>query len=209
MSTELAVAEKLMQVKAIQLNLQDPYTWASGWRSPIYCDNRKTLSHPHVREFIKSELSNAVFQNFPEADVIAGVVTAGVPWGAMVADQIKLPFVYVRSAPKAHGLGNQIEGELPANAKVVVIEDLISTGKSSMEAIEALKAAGADVVGIAAIFTYGFELSAKVFAEQRIPMQILSNYDALCTLAGQKGMFTTEELAVLAEWRTKPSEWGR
>jgi orotate phosphoribosyltransferase len=207
MTTELAVAEKLLQVKAIQLNLQEPYTWASGWRSPIYCDNRKILSHPHVREFVKSELSNAVFQNFPDADAIAGVVTAGVPWGAMVADQIKLPFVYVRSAPKAHGLGNQIEGELQPGAKVVVMEDLISTGKSSMEAIVALRAAGAEIVGLAAIFTYGFEVSTNLFAQENIPLQILSNYDALCQLAGNKGMFNEEQLKTLSEWRTSPSTW--
>ncbi|MFM2386552.1 MAG: hypothetical protein RL660_1309 [Bacteroidota bacterium] len=208
MTTEMAVAEKLLQVKAIQLNVQTPYTWASGWKSPIYCDNRKTLSYPHVREFIKSELSNAVFQNFADADAIAGVVTAGVPWGAMVADQIKLPFVYVRSAPKAHGLGNQIEGELAPGSKVVVMEDLISTGKSSMEAIDALRAAGAEVVGLAAIFTYGFQKSVDLFAAQNIPLQILSNYDALCELSKQKAMFSEQELEALAQWRIAPAEWG-
>jgi orotate phosphoribosyltransferase len=155
MKNELQVAEKLLQINAIKLNLQAPYTWASGWRSPIYCDNRKVLSYPQVREFIKSEMSNIVFQQFTDAEVVAGVATAGIPHGALIADQIKLPFIYVRSAPKGHGLGNQIEGVLEPGQKVIVIEDLISTGKSSMQVVDVLRANGANVIGMVAIWFSG------------------------------------------------------
>ncbi len=207
MTNELQVAEKLLQIKAIKLNLESPYTWASGWKSPIYCDNRKTLSYPNVREFIKSEMSNAIFQTFGDAEVIAGVATAGIPHGAMVADQIKLPFIYVRSSPKAHGLGNQIEGVLEPGQKVVVVEDLISTGKSSMQVVDVLRDQGAEVIGMCAIFTYGFPEATALFAEKNVPLITLSNYDALLELAKQKAMFTDKELAILAEWKNNPSIW--
>jgi orotate phosphoribosyltransferase len=152
MKRELLVAEKLLQINAVKLNSQNPFTWASGWKSPIYCDNRKLLSYPHVRDFIKSELTNLVFTEFPGAEVIAGVATAGIPHGTLVADLLSLPFIYVRSKPKEHGMGNQIEGVLESGQEVVVIEDLISTGKSSMQAIEAIRAAGAKVVGLVSVF---------------------------------------------------------
>src|SRR5215510_5070097 len=152
------VAEKLLQVNAVKLNVNEPFTWASGWKSPIYCDNRRVLSFPFIRDFIKSEMCNVVFEKFPEAEVLAGVATAGIAWGAMAADQLKLPYVYVRPKPKEHGLGNQIEGQLDSGKKVLVIEDLISTGKSSLQVCDVLKQAGAEVIGMVSIFTYGFSV---------------------------------------------------
>jgi orotate phosphoribosyltransferase len=207
MKNELQVAEKLLQINAIKLNLLEPYTWASGWRSPIYCDNRKVLSYPHVREFIKSEMSNVVFQQFTNAEVVAGVATAGIPHGALIADQIKLPFIYVRSAPKGHGLGNQIEGVLEKGQKVIVIEDLISTGKSSMQVVDVLRGQGADVIGMVAIFTYGFAEATQLFADNNVPLVTLSNYEALLQLAKEKQMFSETELQTLGEWRQNPSTW--
>jgi orotate phosphoribosyltransferase len=209
MKNELQVAEKLLQINAIKLNLLEPYTWASGWRSPIYCDNRKVLSYPHVREFIKSEMSNVVFQQFTEAEVVAGVATAGIPHGALIADQIKLPFIYVRSAPKGHGLGNQIEGVLEPGQKVIVIEDLISTGKSSMQVVDVLRAQGADVIGMVAIFTYGFAEATQLFVDNNVPLVTLSNYESLLQLAKEKNMFTESEIQTLGEWRENPSGWMR
>lgn len=202
------IAEKLLQINAIKLNLNQPFTWASGWKSPIYCDNRKSLSHPHLREFIKSEMSNRIMDDFPDAEVIAGVATAGIPWGAMVADQIKLPFIYVRSTPKAHGLGNQIEGEMREGAKVVVIEDLISTGKSSLEVVDALRASGAEVLGMCAIFTYGFPKAADAFADKNVALSTLSDYGSLVELATEKSMFTEDEAKILAQWREAPDTWS-
>src|SRR5215813_12949245 len=156
MTNEKAVAEKLLQVNAVKLNPEHPFTWASGWKSPIYCDNRKVLSFPFIRDFIKSEMCNVLFEKFPEADLLAGVATAGIAWGAMAADQLKLPYVYVRSKPKEHGLGQQIEGYYQKGQPTVVIEDLISTGKSSLQVIEILRAEGLEVVGLVSIFNYGF-----------------------------------------------------
>ena len=153
MTNEIAVAEKLLQVAAVKLSPNDPFTWASGWKSPIYCDNRKVLSFPYVRDFIKSEMCNVIFEKFGEAETLAGVATAGIPWGAMAADQLKLPYIYVRPKPKEHGLGNQIEGAFTPGQKVLVIEDLISTGKSSLQVVDVLRTAGAEVVGMVAIFT--------------------------------------------------------
>lgn len=176
-------AEKLLQIKALQLNVNQPFTWASGWHSPVYCDNRKALSFPHVRDYLKSELANAVLENFPEAEGIAGVATAGIPHGALVADLLRLPFLYVRSKPKGHGLGNQIEGVLSEGQKIVVIEDLVSTGKSSLEAVDALRAAGADVIGLCALFTYGFPQSEAAFKDAGVPLVTLSNYQALMEVA--------------------------
>src|SRR6187399_575703 len=159
------VAEKLLQVNAVKLNPENPFTWASGWKSPIYCDNRKVLSFPFIRDYIKSELCNVVFEKFPDATLLAGVATAGIAWGTMVADQLKLPFIYVRPKPKGHGLGNQIEGFYERGKKVVVIEDLISTGKSSLEVVEVLRKEGLEVVGMVSIFTYGFDVAEKAFSE--------------------------------------------
>src|ERR1700736_5513550 len=166
--SQKAVAEKLLQVQAIRLNVKEPFTWSSGWKSPIYCDNRKVLSFPYIRDFIKSEMCNVLFDRFPEAALLAGVATAGIPWGAMAADQLKLPFIYVRSKPKEHGMGNQIEGFYEAGKQVVVIEDLISTGKSSISVIQALRAAGLHIMGLVSIFNYGFDEAAGVFAKEGI-----------------------------------------
>lgn len=209
MNRETAVAEKLLQINAVKLNLQNPFTWASGWKSPIYCDNRKILSYPHVRDFIKSEMTNMVFTEFPEAEVIAGVATAGIPHGALVADLLTLPFVYVRSKPKEHGMGNQIEGVLEQGKKVLVIEDLISTGMSSMQAVEAIQQAGAEVIGICSVFNYGFDIAKNLFENKGIKMISLSNYNALISLSLEKNTITNEDEILLKQWRENPSEWGK
>jgi orotate phosphoribosyltransferase len=209
MNREFAVAEKLLQINAVKLNLQNPFTWASGWKSPIYCDNRKILSYPHIRDFIKSEMTNAVFTEFPDAEVIAGVATAGIPHGALVADLLTLPFVYVRSKAKEHGMGNQIEGVLEAGKKVVVIEDLISTGMSSMQAVDALQMAGAEVIGICSVFNYGFDVAKNLFESKHIRMLSLSNYNALLELALEKNIIKEGDVSLLKEWRANPSQWGK
>ncbi len=207
MTNEKAVAEKLLQINAIKLSPQAPFTWASGWKSPIYCDNRKVLSFPYIRDFIKSEMCSVIFEKFPEADVLAGVATAGIAWGAMAADQLKYPYIYVRPKPKEHGLGNQIEGSLEKGQKVLVIEDLISTGKSSLQVCEVLKAAGAEVIGMVSIFTYGFEIAEKAFQEAGIPFQSLTNYPTLIELALEKGIIAAEEQNTLLNWRQDPANW--
>jgi len=207
MTNERAVAEKLLQINAIRLNPHEPFIWASGWKSPIYCDNRKVLSFPHVREFVKSEMCNVVFESFPEAEYLAGVATAGIPWGAMASDQLKLPYIYVRPKPKEHGLGNQIEGFFEAGKKVVVVEDLISTGKSSLQVVEVLRKAGLEVEGMVAIFTYGFPEAAHAFTEAGVPLITLTNYSTLIDLAIQKGMVSPDQAGILKEWAESPSEW--
>jgi len=207
MTNERAVAEKLLQVNAIRLNPDEPFTWASGWKSPIYCDNRRVLSFPHVREFIKSELCNVIFEAFPEADYLAGVATAGIPWGAMAADQLKLPFVYVRPKPKEHGLGNQIEGFIEAGKKVIVVEDLISTGKSSLQVVEVLRNAGLQVEGMVAIFTYGFPIASQSFSEAGVQLKTLTNYQTLIDLAIQKRIVQQDQESVLKEWADNPAAW--
>ncbi|MGI9190973.1 MAG: orotate phosphoribosyltransferase [Chitinophagaceae bacterium] len=209
MIREQAVADKLLQIQAVKLSPNAPFTWASGWKSPIYCDNRRILSYPHIRDFVKSELTNMVFTQFPDADLIAGVATAGIPHGALVADLLSLPFVYVRSKPKEHGMGNQIEGEVKPGQKAVVIEDLISTGKSSMEAVVALQAAGIEVVGLCSIFTYGFPQAEKVFSDAGIKTLSLSNYAALIDTAVQREIITADQVALLSAWREHPDTWGR
>ncbi len=207
MTNEKAVAEKLLQINAIKLSPQQPFTWASGWKSPIYCDNRKALSYPYIRDFIKSEMCSVIFEKFPEADVLAGVATAGIPWGAMAADQLKLPFIYVRPKPKEHGLSNQIEGELEKGQKVLVIEDLISTGKSSLQVCDVLKASGADVIGMVSIFTYGFEIAENAFKNAHIPYYSLTNYQTLISLALDKGTIASEEQNTLLNWSADPANW--
>jgi orotate phosphoribosyltransferase len=209
MNSEKQVAEKLLQINAIRLNLQTPFTWTSGWKSPIYCDNRRILSFPFVRDFIKSEMSNVVFETFGEAAAIAGVATAGIPHGALVADQLKLPFLYVRSKAKGHGLGNRIEGYLEPGTKTVVIEDLISTGGSSLDACRALREAGAEVIGLVSVFNYGFPVAANAFQEAGIEVRSLSNYAALIQVALDKGLVTAAEQESLAGWREAPESWGR
>jgi orotate phosphoribosyltransferase len=207
MTNEKAVAEKLLQIQAIRLNLESPFTWASGWKSPIYCDNRKVLSFPYIRDFIKSEICNLVFEQFPEADMMAGVATAGIAWGAMAADQLKLPFIYVRPKPKEHGLGNQIEGYYEPGQKVIVIEDLISTGKSSLQVVDVLKQAGLKVVGMVSIFTYGFPVARQAFEQAQVPYRSLTNYETLISLAIEKRIVTAEQEDILLKWKEDPANW--
>ncbi len=207
MTNEQAVAEKLLQVKAIKLNTETPFTWASGWKSPIYCDNRKVLSFPHVREFVKSEMCNVLFEHFQDAALLAGVATAGIPWGAMAADQLKLPFIYVRPKPKEHGLGNQIEGAFEAGQKTVVIEDLISTGKSSLQVVEVLRNAGVEVMGMVSIFNYGFDAAHEAFEKAGVPYRSLTNYETLIALAIEKGIVDPAQQSMLLKWRKDPAHW--
>ncbi len=207
MSTQKHFAEKLLQIKALQINLQKPYVWASGWQSPVYCDNRKVLSYPHVRDFVKSELANMVLEHFPDAEVIAGVATAGIPHGVMAADLLKLPFIYVRSKPKEHGMGNQIEGVLEKGQKVVVIEDLISTGKSSLQVVDVLRAEGAEVVGMCGLFTYGFPVADEAFEKAMVPLHTISNYAALMEVAEDMKLVQPEHQPVLQGWRLDPGNW--
>lgn len=207
MTNETAVAEKLLQVNAVKLSPSQPFTWASGWKSPIYCDNRRVLSFPYVREFIKSEMSNTIFSAFPEAELLAGVATAGIAWGALSADQLKLPYIYVRPKPKEHGLGNQIEGFYEKGQKVIVVEDLISTGKSSLQVVDVLKAAGLEVMGMVAIFSYGFPVASAAFAAAGVPFKTLTNYETLINLAVQKGTVDPAQQQVLLNWQADPSKW--
>lgn len=205
--SEKVIAERLLQVQAVKLNPEQPFTWASGWKSPVYCDNRRVLSFPVARDLVKSELCRLIFEKCPEAEGIAGVATAGIAWGAMVADQLKMPFVYVRSSPKDHGMGNQIEGVVNPGQKVVVVEDLVSTGKSSLSICETLRAAGAEVVAMVCIFTYGFDVAARAFEEAKIPLYNLTDYNALSNLAIEKGIIPGEQLNTLLKWRENPAAW--
>jgi orotate phosphoribosyltransferase len=209
MSTQKHFAEKLLQIKALQVNLQQPYTWASGWKSPVYCDNRKVLSYPHVRDFVKSELANMVLEHFPDAEVIAGVATAGIAHGVMAADLLKLPFIYVRSKPKEHGMGNQIEGHMEPGKKVVVIEDLVSTGKSSLQVVDALRESGAEVIGMCALFTYGFPIAEQAFEQSFVSLRTISNYNALMEVAGDQKLIQPEQKETLEQWRIDPGNWGK
>ncbi len=207
MTNEKAVAEKLLQIKAIRLNPQEPFTWASGWKSPIYCDNRKTLSFPYTRDFVKSELCNVIFEQFPEADVVAGVATAGIAWGAMAADQLKLPYIYVRPKPKEHGLGNQIEGFYEPGQRVVVVEDLVSTGKSSLQVCEVLQKQGLIIEGMVCIFSYGFEVADQAFEQAGVSLKSLTNYQTLIALAIENGTIGAAEEDTLLNWRKDPANW--
>jgi orotate phosphoribosyltransferase len=208
-SNQKAVAEKLLQVEAVKLSPDQPFTWASGWKSPIYCDNRKVLGFPYMREFIKSELCSVIFEEFPEADLLAGVATAGIAWGAMAADQLKLPYIYVRPKPKEHGMGNQIEGHFEPGKRVLVIEDLVSTGKSSLQVVDVLKAAGMQIEGMVSIFNYGFAVAEKAFDDSGVKFKSLTNYEALIQLAVEKGIVSGEQENLLMQWRTDPAAWGR
>lgn len=209
MTDKLAIAAKLLQIKAIKLNVNQPFTWASGWKSPIYCDNRKILSFPFIRDFIKSEMCNVIFQSFEEADMIAGVATAGIPWGAMAADQLKLPYIYVRPKPKEHGLGNQIEGFIENGKNIVVVEDLISTGKSSLQVVDVLKNAGVEVVGMVSIFTYGFEKATEAFKSYDLRTVSLTDYPSLIELAVQQGVVSASDQQTLNDWRHDPANWRK
>lgn len=202
-------ASKLLNVKAIKLQPNDPFTWASGWKSPFYCDNRKTLSYPGLRNFVKLELVHAVLEHFPEAEAVAGVATGAIAQGALVADELNLPFVYVRSKAKDHGMGNLIEGELEKGSKVVVVEDLISTGGSSLKAVAALREAGYEVVGMVASYTYGFPVAAEAFAEVGVRLETLTDYDHVVAEAVATGYIAESDVKVLAEWRKNPSEWRK
>jgi len=207
MSAEREVAKKLLQIKAIKLSPQKPFTWASGWRSPIYCDNRTLLSYPEVRSFIVDQFVAAA-KGFEPFDAVAGVATAGIPHGALLADRLESPFIYVRGKAKAHGRQNRIEGKLDKGQRVLVIEDLISTGGSSIDAVEALRNAGAEVVGVLAIFTYGFDRAAQTFANADCSFETLSNYDVLLAEAADQKYITAEEQQLLTEWRKSPETWS-
>ncbi|WP_422006456.1 orotate phosphoribosyltransferase [Roseivirga pacifica] len=205
----LKVASELLRIEAIKLSVENPFTWASGWKSPIYCDNRLSLSFPEIRTYIKSKLAEAVKTHFPEAEAIAGVATAGIPQGALLAEELGLPFLYVRSKPKGHGMENLIEGKAIEGQKVVVIEDLISTGGSSIKASEALKAAKVEVLGMLAIFTYGFPLADENFEKAGIELHTLSDYSTMLEIAKDLGYVGVKDLASLEEWRKDPSVWGK
>ena len=207
MTNEKAVAARLLQVGAVKLSPEKPYTWASGWKSPIYCDNRKVLSFPYDRDFIKSELCSVIFEQFPEAEALAGVATAGIAWGAMAADQLKLPFMYVRPKPKEHGMGNQIEGVATAGTKVLVVEDLISTGKSSLQVCDVLKEAGVEVIGMVSIFTYGFSQATNAFEKAGVKLVSLTGYQALIELALEHQSISDTQLNTLLKWRENPESW--
>ncbi|MBR1448361.1 MAG: orotate phosphoribosyltransferase [Prevotella sp.] len=200
-------AQKLMDIKAIKLQPNDPFTWASGWKSPIYTDNRKTLGFPSLRSFVKLELCHTIQEQFPEAEAVAGVATGAIAQGALVAEELGLPYCYVRPKPKDHGMGNQVEGELKKGAKVVVVEDLISTGGSSLKAVAALREYGVEVVGMVASFTYGFPVAEEAFREAGVRLITLSDYNAVLEQAAETGYIKPDEIEVLKEWRKSPSTW--
>lgn len=208
-SIDKKLAKALMDIKAVLLRPQEPFTWASGWHSPIYCDNRRILSHPELRAQVAQWLADKAMELYPEAEVVAGVATGAIAHGVLAADRMQKPFVYVRPKPKDHGTGSQIEGELAPGKKVVVIEDLISTGMSSLAAVKALRDAGAQVLGMVAIFTYGFDLAAQRFAEDKVRLDTLSNYSALVDVASETGYISSAAKSLLHEWRENPSEWGK
>lgn len=203
------LAEYLLQIKAIHFNLQNPYTWASGWKSPMYCDNRIILSHPEIRNLVKDGLVNLIKDYYPNADCIAGVATAGIPHAAIIADELQLPMVYVRSKPKEHGRENRIEGELRHGMRVVVIEDTISTGGSSLNAVEALREEGAEVIGMCAIYKYGFDIAKKRFEEAGVNLKTLTNYDYLLKAAISKEYIDDNALDELKKWVLQPDKWNK
>lgn len=206
-STARVVASKLLEIGAIKLNHKTPFTWSSGWKSPVYCDNRLSLSYPNIRTFIKDRLVQAIRENFPQVECIAGVATAGIPQGALVAEALNLPFVYVRPKPKEHGMGNLIEGKIEKNQKVVLVEDLISTGGSSLKAAQAMRDAQFEVVGMVAIFTYGFEQSEKNFADEAVSLVCLSDFSHLLQEAIEKKYLDENELIYVKSWRLDPANW--
>lgn len=201
-------AAKLLNIRAIKIQPNNPFTWASGWKSPFYCDNRKTLSYPELRSFVKVELCHAIQENFPDATYIAGVATGAIAQGALVADELCLPFVYVRSKPKDHGLENLIEGNLEPGAKVVVVEDLVSTGGSSLKAVEAIRNNGCEVIGMVASYTYGFPVAERAFAENGVKLVTLTDYDHVISHALETGYIKDEDVATINEWRKNPADWN-
>src|SRR5574344_819411 len=204
---EKLFAEKLLKIKSIKLQPTNPFTWASGWKSPFYCDNRKTLSYPALRNFVKIEICRTIMERFGQVDAIAGVATGAIPQGALVAEELNLPFVYVRSTPKDHGLENLIEGELRPGMKVVVIEDLISTGGSSLKAVEAIRRDGCEVRGMVASFTYGFPVAIEAFKDAKVNLVTLTNYEAVLEVALKTGYIDEDDIPVLDAWRKDPSHW--
>ena len=204
-----SVVLNLLQINAIKLNPANPFTWASGWKSPIYCDNRKTLSYPAVRNLIGEGFKKLIIEKYPNVDIIAGVATGAIAHGMIVADRLNLPFIYVRSAPKKHGLENLVEGEVKAGQKVVVIEDLISTGISSLNAVDALKKAGCEVLGMVAIFTYGFNHASENFKQSNVKLDTLTNYSELIEIAVEQGFVKKDQLELLKSWREDPENWGK
>ena len=207
-NSETKIAASLLQIKAIKLQPSNPFTWASGWKSPIYCDNRKTLSYPAIRSFICDSFVDLIKAKYPDVEVIAGVATGAIAHGMLVADKMNLPFIYVRSSAKEHGLGNQIEGFYQPGQKVVVVEDLISTGGSSLKAVKALREAGCEVLGMVAIFTYQFQKSVDAFAEANCTLDTLSNYSVLVDTAVKEDFIKTADLDTLKKWRENPEVWG-
>ena len=203
-----AFASKLLKIKAIKLQPDNPFTWASGWKSPFYCDNRKALSYPDLRTYVKLELAHAVLEHFPEAEAVAGVATGAIAQGALVADELNLPFAYVRSKPKDHGLTNLIEGELPEGAKVVVVEDLISTGGSSLKAVDALRSAGFEVAGMVASYTYGFPVAKEAFAASGVQLVTLTDYEHVVAEALETGYIAEDAVDLLHAWRKDPAHWN-
>ena len=208
-SIDRKLASELLRIKAVLLRPEDPFTWASGWRSPIYCDNRKILSDPALRSFVADALAAKASESYPDAGIVAGVATGAIAHGVLAADRMGKPFVYVRPKPKDHGTGSQIEGVLPEGAKVVVIEDLVSTGMSSLAAVDALRKAGAEVLGMVALFTYGFPVAAERFAQAGVTLDTLSDYGALIEEATLAGLVKPSEAEVLREWRENPAGWKR
>lgn len=207
MKTEKQIAQNLLQIKAIKLEPTNPFTWASGWKSPIYCDNRKTLSYPEIRRYIRDEFVNLINEKFPDVELIAGVATGAIAQGALVSDKMELPFVYIRSTPKAHGMENLIEGDVKAGQKVVVVEDLISTGGSSLKAVDALRQKDCNVLGMVAIFSYNFPTAIENFEKEKCKLYTLSNYNVLIEYALEIGYIKAEDVAKLSEWRKDPAGW--
>ena len=206
---EIKIAKSLLQIKAIKLQPANPFTWASGWNSPIYCDNRKTLSYPDIRNEIRDGFVDIIKEKYGTPDVIAGVATGAIAIGMLVADAMNLPFIYVRPKPKEHGLGNMIEGEVPIGKKVLVVEDLISTGKSSLNAVEALRKADIEVLGMVAIFTYGFQIAEQNFKEANVNLNTLSNYNELIKIALDSDYVKESDLETLQQWRVDPANWNK
>ncbi len=205
--TQREIASKLLQIKAIKLNPSNPFTWAGGWKSPIYCDNRKILSYPEIRNYVKQSFVDLIREKYPQVENIAGVATGAIAVGALVADQLDLPFVYVRPVPKTHGTGSQVEGDIFPGQKILVIEDLVSTGYSSLNAIETLRKTGANVLGILAVFSYGFKVAEENFIKAGCVLNTLCNYNELIESALETGFITANELEILNQWRDNPSEW--
>ncbi len=206
---EKQVADKLLRIKAVKLQPHNPFTWASGWKSPIYCDNRKTLSYPQIRTYIKLQIARLIQENYPEAEVIAGVATGAIAQGALVADLLGLPFIYIRPTPKDHGLENLIEGDLKPKQKVVVIEDLISTGGSSLKAVEAIRKDGSEVLGMVAVFSYGFPVATEKFRAAKVKLTTLCDYDAVLAEALSINYINEDDIETLKEWRMNPAEWRK